>query len=648
MEAQAPQAVYFEHQFRMSLVRIENANKSFQGTPVLRDLSFRVENGEKIGLIGRNGSGKTTLFNLITGTVRPDSGLVERMKKARITHLAQLPDVPADSSVYSVVLGHFTEHVEREERLNGLEQRMAGGDETIMEQYSALQEEFRRQGGYEFRYKVKRVLTGLGFSEAGFEQPFHTLSGGERTRLMLALALLEEADLLLLDEPENHLDLQAREWLEGFLAEWSGALVVISHDRQLLNAVTRRTVELRWGRARGFSGNYEAYQKEMARLQDDRGDALKRQQKFIEKEEAWINRFRYKNTKSRQVQSRIKRLEKLERIAAPEKEGHTATFSLGEVVRSGQVVLEAHDLSMAYDGRTLYEHLSFKIQRGERVGIIGPNGSGKTTLLRQLAGVLEGGTGTATPGHKCSIGYYDQQHEDLGADREVIAELEREHPEMRREALRTFLGRMLFTGDDVFKRISALSGGERSRVALAKLMLSKANVLLLDEPTNHLDIASREALEAALSGFPGSLVMVSHDRELLDRLVETLVIVSDGHAEVFSGNYSRYKWKHGGAAPEEQPGARDAMKIRSAPKVDARDDRETQRELGRRRKRLEEVERTIASMEELLDGFDARFAALDQTDHGPLAELASEKEGLQKDLKQLYEDWEEISAHFSA
>lgn len=630
----------------MSLVRIENASKSFQGAPVLRGVSFRVEAGEKIGLIGRNGSGKTTLFHLITGRLEPDSGVVERMKKARMTHLAQLPEVAAGSSVHSVVLSHFEQHLAREERLGKLEQRIAEGDETVMEQYSALQEDFRQKGGYEFRYKVKRVLTGLGFNEAGFEQPFHTLSGGERTRLMLALALLDEADLLLLDEPENHLDLQAREWLEAFLKEWAGALVVISHDRQLLNAVTERTVELEGGQARGFSGNYEAYQKEKARLREDRGGAQKRQQAFIEREEAWIDRFRYKNTKAKQVQSRIKRLEKIERIAAPEKERRTAKFSLGEVVRSGQVVLEARDLSMAYDGATLYRDLSFTVQRGERVGIIGPNGSGKTTLLRQLASLLEGGCGSVTLGHKCSIGYYDQQHENLGLELDVIGELEREHPEMRREELRTFLGGMLFTGDDVFKPVSRLSGGERSRVALAKLMLSRSNVLLLDEPTNHLDIVSREALEQALDGFPGSLVIVSHDRALLDRMVEKLVIVSGGRAEVFLGNYSHYKWKHGGAGPGERSAPNDAMKIRYQEKAAAQNDREAQRRLARQRKRLDEVERTIESMEELLDGFDARFADLDPTEHGPLADLQREKEGLQEDLAQLYAEWEELSALF--
>ena len=632
----------------MSLIRIDNVSMSFQGVPVLKDVSFRVETGEKIGLIGRNGSGKTTLFHLIKGSIVPESGLVERMKKARTAYLAQLPEVPADATVHSIVMGHFAGQVALEEQLAELEGRIGDGDETVMEQYGALQERFRLKGGYDFHYKVKRVLCGLGFREEGFAQPFESLSGGERTRLMLALALLEEADLLLLDEPENHLDIQAREWLETFLKEWGGALVVISHDRQLLNAVTTRTVELERTRVRNFSGNYDAYQKEKARASGDQSDEHKRQQTFIEKEEAWINRFRYKNTKAKAVQSRIKRLDKLVRITAPEREQGSASFNLGELVRSGQLVLEARDLAVSYGGADLYCGLNFTIERGERVGIIGPNGSGKTTLLRQLAGTLDGGEGSVRLGHKCEMGFYDQQHENLSETGDVIGEVEKVRPDMRREQLRTFLGGVLFRGDDVFKPISVLSGGERSRVSLAKLMLGKANLLLLDEPTNHLDIASREALEEALGSFPGSLVIVSHDRALLDRLVEKLIIISEGHAEVFLGSYSHYKWKHDGHAPEKESDASEAMKIRRPDsKPVQKTDRERNKDLSRKRKRFEELEHTIESVEEMLDGFDTRFAELDPSDYGPLSELTAEKEALRRDLEELYAEWEELSALFS-
>ncbi len=632
----------------MSLIRIDSVSKSFQGVPVLKDLSFRVETGEKIGLIGRNGSGKTTLFHLIKGSIVPESGVIERMKRARTAYLEQLPEVTPDATVHSIVMGHFAGHLALEDRMAELERRIGEGDETVLEQYGALQERFRLEGGYDFRYKVKRVLCGLGFREEGFEQPFTSLSGGERTRLMLALTLLAEADLLLLDEPENHLDIQAREWLESFLKEWAGALVVISHDRQLLNSTTSRTVELERTGIRSFSGNYDAYHKEKARAGGDQSGEHKRQQAFIEKEEAWIDRFRYKNTKAKAVQSRIKRLAKLERIAAPEREQKSASFNLGEVVRSGQLVLDAQDLSVSYGGAHLYNDLSFTIERGERIGIIGPNGSGKTTLLRQLAGTLEEGTGAVKLGHKCELGFYDQQHEGLSESGDIIGELAQVRPDMRPEQLRTFLGQVLFRGDDVFKPVSVLSGGERSRVSLAKLMLGKANLLLLDEPTNHLDIASREALEDALGSFPGSLVMVSHDRALLDRLVEKLIIISDGHAEVFLGSYSHYKWKHDGHAPKQDSNAADTMKIRTPVKADKQNDRERNKDLSRKRKRFQELEHTIENIEEMLDGFDARFAELDPSEYGPLSELTAEKEALQRDLEELYAEWEELSALFSA
>jgi len=615
---------------------------------VLKGLSFRVEAGEKIGLIGRNGTGKSTLFHLITGSIQPDAGVVERMKRARTAFLAQLPEVDDATSVHDVVMGHFADHLAREEELGALEARLGEGEESLLEQYGALQEQFRIAGGYDFRYQVKRVLCGLGFSEEGFGRPFASLSGGERTRLMLALVLLEDADLLLLDEPENHLDLQAREWLEGFLKDWTGALVVISHDRQLLNAVTRRTVEVHRGTTRSFAGNYEAYQREKARLASDQSDEHRRQQEFIEKEEAWINRFRYKNTKAKAVQSRIKRLEKLERIDAPLKEQGTASFSLGEVVRSGQMVLDARGLGMGYGATDLYRELDLTVERGERIGIIGPNGAGKTTLLHQLGGTLEGGSGEVSLGHNCALGYYDQQHADLGVHRDILTELEELRPDMRREQLRTFLGSLLFRGDDVFKPISKLSGGERSRVALAKLMLGKANLLLLDEPTNHLDIESREVLEAALATFPGAMVMVSHDRELLDRLVEKLIIVADGQAEVFLGNYSHYRWKHATGRIVGAETDSDAMKIRDRAEPTRKAVVANKRDRRKQEKRFKELESTIESMEALLDGFEERFAEVEPSDYEALGELTEEQEGLKRDLESLYAEWEALSGELSS
>ncbi|MBI5095864.1 MAG: ABC-F family ATP-binding cassette domain-containing protein [Candidatus Hydrogenedentes bacterium] len=627
----------------MSVIRLDNVSKSFGGKPILKGVSVRVEEGEKIGLIGRNGTGKSTLFRLMTGEVEPDSGLIERMRRARTACLAQLPSLRSQDTIFDVVMHSFHELVELELQLGELEGRMASGDETALDRYSVLQDEFTVRGGYTFRSHAKQVLHGLGFTVSDFDLHVGALSGGQRTRLMLALVLLQDADLLLLDEPENHLDLEAREWLEDFLKGWPRTFVIISHDRQMLNAVTERIIEVERGETFEFTGNYEAYQKNKTLIREQQQKAYERQQEQIEKEESWINRFRYKATKATQVQSRIKRLEKLERVEAPLTEAGSATFKLGEVVRSGAVVLDVKDLSMAYGDLTLYEDVSFQVERGERVGIIGPNGTGKTTLLRQISGRLSVGAGAVALGHKVKLGYYEQHHEALNSAGDILGEVSAVRPDMTPEQVRRFLGRFLFTGDDVFKPITALSGGELSRVAMAKLILGGSNLLLLDEPTNHLDIASREALEGALEEFPGSLLIVSHDRALIDRLVEKLIIIQHGVASVHLGNYSHYRWKQGPAAKGEearQSTTEDVLKIRKKKPQLAKQDEKVRR---KQRKELEEIERTIESLEQHLESLEIQFTKIDPADYQQAQDLKSEYDGMKADLAELYSEWERLS-----
>ncbi|MDQ1257411.1 MAG: ATP-binding cassette, subfamily er 3, partial [Candidatus Hydrogenedentes bacterium] len=551
----------------MSFVRFDKVSKSFAGQPVLEAVDFRVEEGEKVGLIGRNGTGKTTVLRLITGEMEPESGVIERMRKARTAHLAQMPQVDSAATVLDIVLAAFRDLAEMEVELSHLEERMAKDhDETVLKRYSALQDEFTVRGGYEFRNEVKRVLTGLGFGEADFERPITALSGGQTTRLMLALVLLQDADMLLLDEPENHLDIDAREWVEEYLKSCPKAVVIISHDRRMLNAVTERIIEVERGQLFNYTGNYDQYVGQKALVREQQQKTYERQQEFIRKEESWIDRFRYKNTKATQVQSRVKRLEKLDRVEAPPPEAAETRIRFGEVVRSGQVVVDAANLSMAYGPLKLYSGFNVQIERGERIGIIGPNGAGKTTLLRHFAGRLDGGKGEVRIGHKVALGFYEQRHENLNPVNDILGEIGASRPDMRPEQIRTFMGHFLFTGDDIFKPIGALSGGELSRVAIAKLILSNANVLLLDEPTNHLDIASREALESALTDYPGTLIMVSHDRALIDRFAERLIVVEHGRATVHLGNYTDYRWKQSQLAQQAaEEAARQAAKSR-APK----------------------------------------------------------------------------------
>ena len=642
----------------MSLVRLDNVSKAYAGDFVLEGVSVQINEKDKIGLIGRNGTGKTTIFRLITGETQPESGSVERKKRVRIAYLAQLPDVPSDTPLLEIVMHAFEHLREMERELARLEERMTHGDEAALEEYGHLQDQFSVAGGYEFPARAKQVLTGLGFAEEEFDLPFMALSGGQRTRLMLALLLLQDADLLLLDEPENHLDLQAREWLEEFLQGWQRAYVIISHDRRMLNVAAETIVELDQFGLRVFPGNYDAYVTGKQRLTEDQQKAYERQQEYIQKEMTFINRFRYKATKAKQVQSRIARLDKLERLDAPNRESGIANFRLGEVVRSGQVVLEAKHLSMGYDNLPLYEDVSFTVERGQRVGIIGPNGAGKTTMLRHISGRLPEATGEVTLGHKVSLGFFDQQHGDLNPAADVLSEASAAKPAWTPEQVRTFLGRFLFIGDDVFKPVSGLSGGERGRLSLAKLILSNANLILLDEPTNHLDIASREALEGALTAYPGTIIMVSHDRELLDRLADKLVIVSGGKAEVHLGNYTHYRWKQsgGGIAPKKLPPAEtsprdDALRIRSGNKS-GKKQRERlkadERERRKQRKRLDELETQIRQVEDLIADYEVRFNEADPTDHERLRTLTEEFEGYKRDLRELYAEWEDVAANVEA
>ncbi|HPO15504.1 MAG TPA: ABC-F family ATP-binding cassette domain-containing protein [Candidatus Hydrogenedentes bacterium] len=627
----------------MSLVRFENVSKAFASAPILENIDFRVEEGEHIGLIGRNGTGKSTIFRLITGEITPESGVIERMRKARMACLAQLPNVDGKATIFDVVLHSFRELLEQERELAQLEERMARGDEDALHEYSKLQEAFTLRGGYEFRTNIKRVLQGLGFHPNEFDLPYHALSGGQRTRLMLALVLLQDADLLLLDEPENHLDLEAREWLEEFLKNSRAAIVIISHDRKMLNEVVTRIVEVERGQLFNYTGNYDGYLKAKALLREQQQKAFERQQEFIRKEEAWIDRFRYKNTKARQVQSRIRRLEKMEMVEAPPPEAGDVTFAMGDVVRSGEIVLDVQNISMGYDRADLYHGVSFHVQRGERVGIIGPNGSGKTTMLRQMAGQLKGRGGEVKMGFKVTMAYYDQHHENMNRANDILNEIWSIKQEWVPQQVRSYMGKFLFSGDDVFKPISALSGGELSRTAMAKLILSEPNLLLLDEPTNHLDIASREALESALLEFPGAIVMASHDRALIDKMVDKLIILQNGKAEVHLGNYSHYRWKHQQELEqkEEQKKTEDVLKIRRV-QEERQEKKARERENRKQQRQLEQLERDIETMEELIESYHEKFAAVDPADYQAAQQLKEEYEGLKNDLQQLYEEWESL------
>ncbi len=627
----------------MSLVRLENITKTYAGREVLDSIDFRVEEGEHVGLIGRNGTGKSTIFRLITGDIDPDKGIVDRMKRMRVSCLSQLHKVDESMTIYDIVLESFEEILALEQELGVLEVRMSEGCEDALHEYSEKQESFSIRGGYDFRVRIKQVLQGLGFAESEFSMPFMNLSGGQRTRLMLALVLLEEGDLLLLDEPENHLDLEAREWLESYLKSCPKSVVIISHDRQMLNNVVDRVVELERGEIRSYPGNYDSFLARKTLHREQQQVEFERQQEFIRKEQAWIDRFRYKNTKAKQVQSRIKRLEKLDVVDAPLAEANSVKFKMGDVARSGELVLEAKDLSMGYGGLTLYKKVSFTVCRGERVGIVGPNGTGKTTLLRQLAGQHPGLSGEVTLGHKVIRGFYEQNHESLNPSFDILTEVHSAKVDWTPEQIRSYMGRFLFTGDDVFKSIDSLSGGELSRVAMAKLLLSGANLLLLDEPTNHLDIVSREALEKSLTSYEGAIIVVSHDRTLIDKLVEKLIIIENGIATVHLGNYSDYRYKNREVPEKKAEATEDVLKIRRG-ESNRKDKKTDDKERRKIRQKMEKLEQDIESMEGLVAEMELRFTKVDPTDYAAQKSLKEEYEALKADLGEMYRSWEAMAA----
>ena len=542
----------------MSLLTVSNVSKHFGAEQILDDVSLRIERDDHVGLVGSNGAGKSTLLRIIAGIEEPDTGTVAGTRGLLVGYLEQEPEFVETETLYEVMLGVYREAIEAQERISALEVEMAGGngDGTIVEEYGRLQA-IVEHAGYDYRSLIERVLTGLGLPAETWGEPVANLSGGQRTRANLGRTLLQDADLLLLDEPTNHLDIPAVEWLESYLRELKGAFVIVAHDRYLLERVTRRTFELSQGRLTAYDAPYNRYLELRAERMERRQQEYDAQQEHIAKTEDFIRRYgagqRYKEARGRQ-----KRLDRLERIERPHEE-LPVHLALKGPARSGEIVLELRKLVVGYPGKPLIRlPEEVTLRRADHVALVGPNGSGKTTLLRTLVDALPPLEGTIRWGARTSVGYYSQTLGQLDERRTVLEEIQRTKP-LGEEEGRNYLGQFLFSGDDVFKTVSVLSGGEKSRVALAKLILEESNVLVLDEPTNHLDIASREALQRVLSGFTGTLLFVSHDRYLIDRLAAELWVVQDGSMKRYAGTYSQY------AAGNARPLDADAQRSSPSP-----------------------------------------------------------------------------------
>ena len=618
----------------MPLIQLKDIWKSYGAYDVLRGVHWQIDPGDRIGLVGPNGCGKTTLFRLITEESPPDEGQLHRQRGLNIGFLAQEPTFDPTHSVMGAMLNAFADLLALQHRLLALEKSMGAGEisDAVLNDYGDLRDQYEHLGGYATEARAKAILFGLGFRQTDLKLPTRVLSGGQKNRLVLAQLLGREPDLLLLDEPTNHLDLQAIEWLESFLADYAKAFVVISHDRTFLDRTVTKIADLERGRVEPYSGTYSFYVAKKAQRRAQQQKAYRAQQAHIERTEDYIRR-NIAGQKTKQAQSRRKALEKLDRIDRVTQQ-RDIDLSFTTTTRGGDRVLQVENLTKKYDNRPLFSDLNFTLWRGDRLGILGPNGAGKSVLLKILIGELAPDAGRAIMGKGLDIGYYAQTRQDLDPKLSVLEEIWSLTPHVPEEEIRTFLGAFLFSGDEVERQTGALSGGEQSRVALAKLMRVPLNVLVLDEPTNHLDIASRNVLESALEAFSGTVIAVSHDRYFLNRLVNRLLALGDGKWQLIDGNYDAYQ--------REMQGAK-MPTVQVAPKTqtDYQSRKRAMRHRQKRERRAIQLEEAIAALEEQVGQLAEEMARDDlATDWHRLRELATEKDAVQKKIDRLFAEWE--------
>ncbi len=633
----------------MILLSLQGVTKSFGTNEVLRDASLVLQDGQRMGLVGVNGCGKSTLMKIIAGVESSDGGTITMQKGLRLGYLAQQGEVGEGRTVLEELESVFEPVVEMENQLRRMEEQMAecGDDMTRLSrlgsQYDALTLEFERRNGYGWRSTVQGVLAGLGFRKEQQNQLASLLSGGERTRLCLGRMLLTEPDLLLLDVPTNHLDLKSIAWLEEYLRTYKGAVLLISHDRYFMDHVCDRMCELLLGVTECYDGNYTSYMAQRTERFEIRMKAWELQQKEIARQEAIIARYRQFNREKsiKLAESREKRLEKIERLEKPKDES-AIRFRFDVRRRTGDDVLMIDELSKGFDGRTLFEHVKMHVRAGDRIAIIGDNGVGKSTLFKCITGEQKQDAGTIRFGAGVDLGYYDQHQAHLHEEKTVLDEVWDDFFRLDQTEVRGALGLFLFTGDDVLMPISTLSGGEKGRVALTKLMLRKDNVLLLDEPTNHLDMDSREVLEDALENFPGTILAISHDRYFINRFAEKVCVLEAGGVKEYLGNYDDYFEK---INREQAPDSEFAGMTRTAMEKEKRKSREEEKRIKERKLALQNAEKAIAAAEDEAAEIEAQLAdPATYADPEKAAALAKAYQAKKDEIDRLYAEWEAMEA----
>lgn len=633
------------------ILACQNISKAFGTDEIIQHASFHIEENEKAAIVGINGAGKTTLLRIIMGELEADKGEVILAKNRTIGYLPQNPDIAGNRTVYEEVLSARDDLTAMQQELIEMEQNMSSlqGEELekLMDTYNRRNLEFEQKGGASYKSEITGVLKGLGFTEEEFGKHMQTLSGGQRTRVCLGKLLVTRPDVILLDEPTNHLDIGSITWLETFLLNYRGAVVIVSHDRYFLDRVVRKVVELDRSQVSVFSGNYSDYAVKKAQVREAQLKQYYNQQREIRHQEEVIAKLKSFNREKsiRRAESREKMLDKIERLEKPVEENTDIHLNLEPRTVSGNDVLSVEHLAKSYPGQRLFTDLFFELKRGERVALIGDNGTGKTTILKIINEMVEADQGTVKLGTNVHIGYYDQEHQVLHPEKTLVEEISDAYPDLTNTEIRNVLAAFLFTGDEVFKRISELSGGERGRVSLAKLMLSEANFLILDEPTNHLDITSKEILEQALNHYTGTVLFVSHDRYFINKTATRILDLTGETLVNYIGNYDYYLEKCRELtriyAPEKE--AQQKAEPVSSSKADwkqRKEEQARQRKLENDRKRTEEqIEETEQQIQELEEAFsDSEIA----TNSARLQELHQEYQEKQKELEHLYEQWEAL------
>jgi len=628
------------------ILSCQNISKSFAENKILDDVSFHIQEQEKAAVIGINGAGKSTLLKIITGEIVPEGGSVILSKDTETGYLAQHQDLHSSRTILDEVRFVKKHLLDYENEMRSLERAMetARGEELdrMLKRYTVLSHEFEEGGGYKVRSEVTGVLTGLGFDESEYGRTVNSLSGGQKTRLALARLLLLEPDLLLLDEPTNHLDLKSVLWLETYLRTYKGAVLIVTHDRYFLDHTVTKVIEIENGKARTYNGTYSDFARQKSILRQAQIKAYLSQQQEIRHQEEVITKLRSFNREKsvKRADSREKVLSKIERIEKPQDIDDEMKLRLEPAILSGKDVLTIRDLSKAFPGHLLFQDISFQIKRGEHAAVIGDNGTGKTTLLKIINEQIKADQGEVVIGTGVMIGYYDQEHQVLHGEKTLFEEIHDDYPDLDNTRVRSILASFLFTGDDVFKRISDLSGGERGRVSLARLMLSEANFLILDEPTNHLDMASREILEEALNHYSGTVLYVSHDRYFINKTAHRILELSDSSFTEYYGNYDYYLEKK--SEQDEKKEVRE-KNPESASSAAWKSQKEEQSRIRRRAHKIEETENKIESLESRDSEID-KLLCLPENASDPEAyiKFASEKKEIAKQLESLYLEWEKL------